>query len=530
MKSMKHIEGKKKLEANVARERSIAEALRVHNENNHLRGETLPDSQQVYRVKVVTCFLKAAVPLHKLDCFRELLEEHAYRLSDRRHLSDLIPFIRSEEESKIRQEIRGKPVSVIFDGTTRLGEALAIVLRFVGDEWSLEQRLVRLQLLTKSMTGEEIARELISVLSVSYSIDSSRLLACMRDRASVNNVAVRTLKIVYPKLLDVGCFSHTLDRVGEYFNLPVLTEFTSAWITMFSHSPKVRLLWKEQTGRAMGSYSATRWWSRWEIMKQLMVQHPEIENFLTCNPEVAPASHSKLTAFFQDKQKNVYLQLELAAVVDWGEHFVKATYNLEGDGPLVLQCYEAVDSLITAIRLAHTPNVSAIAQRLAATLRGVTTQQLLTYANNCVKPGLEYFNRQLDTSLKVPLEAFKAARLLYPPKAYSMQPSVADVDSLKCFPFVYMEIIEQLKTELPTYLAKCADTGENFSAMTWSKLNCSELPFWSATARNVLLVQPSSAASERVFSLLNASFHEQQDAALQDYLETSLVLQYNGKN
>jgi hypothetical protein len=93
-----------------------------------------------------------------------------------------------------------------------------------------------------------------------------------------------------------------------------------------------------------------------------------------------------------------------------------------------------------------------------------------------------------------------------------------------------MEIIEQLKTELPTYLAKCADTGENFSAMTWSKLNCSELPFWSATARNVLLVQPSSAASERVFSLLNASFHEQQDAALQDYLETSLVLQYNGKN
>ena len=236
----------------------------------------MPDSQQVYRVKVVTCFLKAAVPLRKLDCFCELLEEHAYRLSDRRHLFDLIPFVHSEEESKIRQEISGKPVSVIFDGTTRLGEALAIVVRFVSDEWSLEQRLVKLQLLTKSMSGEEIARELINVLSVRYSIDSSRLLACMRDRASSNNVAVRTLKIVYPKLLDVGCFSHTIDRVGEYFNIPILSEFTSAWIMMFSHSPKVRLLWKEQTGRAMGSYSATRWWSRWEIMKQLMVQYPEI--------------------------------------------------------------------------------------------------------------------------------------------------------------------------------------------------------------------------------------------------------------
>ena len=182
-------------------------------------------------------------------------------------------------------------MSVIFDGTTRLGEALAIVIRFVTDEWSLEQRLVKLQLLTKSMSGEEIARELINVLSVNYSIDSSRLLACMRHRASTNSVAVRTLKIVYPRLLDVGCFSHTLDRVGEYFNIPILSEFTSAWITMFSYSPKVRLIWKEQTGRAMGSYSATRWWSRWEIMKQLMVQYPEIEMFLRNNPEIAPASH-----------------------------------------------------------------------------------------------------------------------------------------------------------------------------------------------------------------------------------------------
>ena len=134
----------------------------------------------------VTSFLKAAAPLRKLDCFRDLLEEHAYRLSDRCHLSDLIPFIRSEEESKIRQEISGKPISVIFDGTTRLGEALAIVIRFVSDEWSLEQRLVKLQLLTKSMSDEEIARELINVLSVAYSIDSSRLLACTCDRASMN--------------------------------------------------------------------------------------------------------------------------------------------------------------------------------------------------------------------------------------------------------------------------------------------------------------------------------------------------------
>ena len=35
------------------------------------------------------------------------------------------------------------------------------------------------------------------------------------------------------------------------------------------------------------------------------------------------------------------------------------------------------------------------------------------------------------------------------------------------------------------------------------------------------------AAAERVFSLLKASFNERQDGSLQDYIEASLMLQYN---
>ena len=35
--------------------------------------------------------------------------------------------------------------------------------------------------------------------------------------------------------------------------------------------------------------------------------------------------------------KNSLLKIELVAAVDAGEPFVKATYNLEGDGPLALK-------------------------------------------------------------------------------------------------------------------------------------------------------------------------------------------------
>ena len=63
------------------------------------------------------------------------------------------------------------------------------------------------------MTGEVIARELIGMLSTSYGIASDRLLTAMRDRASVNNVAMRTLQIVYPHVLDIWCFGTLLTNV-----------------------------------------------------------------------------------------------------------------------------------------------------------------------------------------------------------------------------------------------------------------------------------------------------------------------------
>ena len=46
------------------------------------------------------------------------------------------------------------------------------------------------------MKGEEIARELIHLLSTEYPVDSSHLVAAMHDRASVNVVAMKTVKVI----------------------------------------------------------------------------------------------------------------------------------------------------------------------------------------------------------------------------------------------------------------------------------------------------------------------------------------------
>ena len=86
---------------------------------------------------------------------------------------------------------------------------------------------------------------------------------------------------------------------------------------------------------------------------------------------------------------------------------------------------------------------------------------------------------------------------------------------------------ESLKGELPAYLARVNSLHEEFDPLDWWKNNSSVLPYWSIIAKKVMLIQPSSAAAKRVFSLLKASFGEQQEACLQDYIEASLMLQYN---
>ena len=506
-------------------DKTIVESLKLFEDDAHPRGENLPEAQKLYRVKVVTAFLKAGIPLSKIEPLRELLEEYAYRISNARGMSDLVPFVHSQVQQEIKAELSEKYVSVIFDGTTRLGEAFAVVVRFVSNK-QLKQRLIKFQMLTKSMTGEEIAREVISILQVVYGISAKQLLACMHDRASVNGCAMRTIKVVFPHTVDVGCYSHTIDLVGEKFDTPILDEFIRLWISLFAHSSLAKLEWRTKTGTSMKSYSATRWWSKWEVIHQVFLLFGDILPFLK-ETNASPATCSKLLQLLSDKRKTEYLQLELAAVIDAGEPFVKATYQLEGDGALVFRCYEIYSTLEAAVKLHNFPNLHAVANKLV----GRSTELLnkyIQYGKARIQPGLQYFQAKFSNELSVSLSAFKAARLFVPAKLKEMKPDITMVNSLMNFTFLNnQKILDSLKSEFPQYIAKAADTSPDVDTILWWMDHSEDLPNWSLAAQMVALVQPSSAAVERVFSILKASFGHLQDNSLQDYVETSLMVQYN---
>ena len=124
----------------------------------------------------------------------------------------------------------------------------------------------------------------------------------MRDRASINSVAMRTVSILYKQMLDIGCISHTLDLEGKHMMTTVFNDLVKSWIGLFSHSPKSRLLWMTLTGLSPPSYSATRWWSRFEVIQQLLKVFEDVVAFLSSRG-LPPATSTKLLEILRDPPK-----------------------------------------------------------------------------------------------------------------------------------------------------------------------------------------------------------------------------------
>ncbi len=186
-----------------------------------------------------------------------------------------------------------------------------------------------------------------------------------------------------------------------------------------------------------------------------------------------------------------------------------------GRWPPVLTTYEVISALTTSVnQVQHYPNAQAV-ERSVSSGNAATQQQLLQYALSCVQPGLQYFLDRKGSSMEEPLACFKPARFFTPSKVHEIRPSALDLDALLCFPFLRSSLSD-LKSELPAYLAASEDVSPDFCPLEFWRRHKDSLPSWASAVCKVILVQP---ASERVFSILNQSFGEQQALSLQDYIE-----------
>ena len=155
----------------------------------------------------------------------------------------------------------------------------------------------------------------------------------------------------------------------------------------------------------------------------------------------------------------------------------------------------------------------------------------MRYAKSCIKPALDYYKEHLNADLmSIPMKAFKAARLFSPLILQKTKPECTALTDLLAFPFITESTLAALKEEFPRYAAIVEDVSNEHTVLEFWRNNSKSLPKWAEAASKGLLCQPSSAAAERVFSIMKHSFGDQQLSSLEDYLEASIILQYNKVN
>ena len=108
---------------------------------NEAQASLSPDTL-LYRWRVVEVAMEEGISLNKLDALRSLLEKGGESLTHSKHLVSFVPKITQHEKDITLGEIKGERGCMIYDGTTRLGEATAALWRQCNSMFILMQRLV----------------------------------------------------------------------------------------------------------------------------------------------------------------------------------------------------------------------------------------------------------------------------------------------------------------------------------------------------------------------------------------------------
>ena len=149
------------------------------------------------------------------------------------------------------------------------------------------------------------------------------------------------------------------------------------------------------------------------MYEQLLTSSGDATPFLEQETTLAPTTRQRLLSITQDTQKNQKLQLELVAVIDAGDPFVRATYKLEGDGALVFDCFDVLSSLAASIQTSHFPNLTAVSAQLSF------LQVILVLVSSFFSMDDLVYNLVLTTFLVVLEETFVVVLLLLKPLDYS---------------------------------------------------------------------------------------------------------------
>jgi hypothetical protein len=354
---------------------------------------------------------------------------------------------------------------------------------------------------------------------------------------------------LYNKATPILCISHTANVIGKTLIsvLPLAKKFEEKWSSMITISHLARKSFSQHAGVSAVSTSETRWYSWYECVVQIYDKFQTVIHVLNDNGDFCASIREDLIAMTAPDTIDV-LQMELALAKDVGDGLVKMCYEQEGDddflctttfdhwGRVQKQIADiSSDDVPIATKRVLLPTVTAF----ATNLNHVPVQQNFQILAACAK--INDVNQKFIFDATNEIRAGRTLRVLRACRLFGYQyianqPLEALEDELAYLNSIVF-CLNTIATEGNVYTAELAEykafatlahnAAEPMSVATFWNQHAIKLPHWYQASRDIALITPSSATSERVFSLLSQGFDSSQTRALQDYKSTAVMLRYN---
>jgi len=562
-----------------APDRTILSFCKKQDADRKATGEsfTTKPNVQAERMEVTYGMLEDVVSFEALNGnsstgIRSLLEICRGKLPYR-ELRDLIPSIVELLRGLLKEGLsHAKALAVIFDGTPNVAEVFGIVVRYIDKNNKLQQKVLALNFYEKGFTANDLTAVIMDVLIVQWKFPRDYIRFFMCDGCPVNAAGLSDIYPMCKSSAQIICMSHSANVVGKtiWQCLPLAKEFQETWGSMVTLSFRARQIFKAVAKVATRTSCEVRWYNGWEIGKQVFEHSLAVNTVVHHDEDFAASSRQRLKDMLANDLDT--LRIELGLLTDCGVELVKLCYFQEGDRMFL--CVTTYDHWMSVLgHLNLIANVRTSVQRLRQLLPKTTSvidtlqvtniqkNQAITQAAQKLVPVYDKMQGDTIGRLRSTLAIFRACRLfgfLFVGGSNVTEDALGEelvhlLGLAKC-----NEMGEELfREELKEYrrLAVAAanvvvarraqhaalvaaaqaagveepeeDNKVDMSNEEFWNTNALNLPMWYKASREVALISPSSAACERLFSLMTNGFSAQQRVALSDYVLASCMLRFN---
>lgn len=522
-------------------------------------GATLPLPVVQDRIAVGLTMLGSAIPFEKLNeaDFAAMVRDEHHSIGSRTDVSDHMPVILDVLRKERNGSVAGRVVAVVFDGAKVNENVEVCVVRYLDDAFEVKHATVGVSLISKNMTSaalNALVREQLRCAGVEVSL----VICATSDSASINRAMASSwnemnsqtnygVKFVEQQLLWLGCIAHALSNAGKALRaaLPSLKSFLKGFKKMTNTSDAARGIWLDECKSQCPGLADNRWWAFYDTVVDIERVWTFVPAFLreAAARTVAKSSVKRMASEMDSPLKRERLLFELRCCITLGKNFRDATLLMESNGftlpfvePTLIRIHQA------ATLFSRDPSVSVLLPSLDE-IRRVGYQNDVGAAMGCfVAAGravFQHFDRAVLKDMAPVLPLFTSAQLFHPVFVEYLSKQQGDVLGPRLPPLLSLKPLA-VETALSGQTLEAALRGEWAALVVASKQQAEKwraapdeadpagllqwwrslqrvVPTWFRIFTYVVLIQPSSAFVERLFSVIKVATTPQQN---REYPET----------